>query len=161
METKIKIFETGTTDGIMSKNPKFYPENYTEEQIRDRRALYGKLKVIKVYNADHAIVVDKLSVAKKKIISCLQDEFVDVFDYTNNNKQMAYLIVTHTKLVSLNLDFTKIEEEIPVKDIKNIKKDNSTLIFEYKRAGISTIKTCETNEKLDWIIKKIKKCLHI
>jgi vacuolar protein sorting-associated protein 13A/C len=146
-----------TTEGIQNTVKK----TETEEQIRDRRALYGKLKVIKVYNADHAIVVDKLSVAKKKIISCLQDEFVDVFDYTNNNKQMSYLIVTHTKLVSLNLDFTKIEEEIPVKDIKNIKKDNSTLIFEYKRAGISTIKTCETNEKLDWIIKKIKKCLHI
>lgn len=35
METKIKIFETGTSDGIMSKNPKFYPENYTEDQIKE------------------------------------------------------------------------------------------------------------------------------
>ena len=31
MDTKIKIFETGTSDGIMSKNTKFYPDNYTEE----------------------------------------------------------------------------------------------------------------------------------
>ena len=32
MESKIVIFETGIKDGIMSKNPKFYEDNISEEE---------------------------------------------------------------------------------------------------------------------------------
>lgn len=36
MKTKIRIFESGKADGIMSINKKFYSENTTEEEIKEK-----------------------------------------------------------------------------------------------------------------------------
>ena len=36
MESKITIFEANKLDGKMSKNPKFYPENTSEEERYER-----------------------------------------------------------------------------------------------------------------------------
>ena len=36
MESRIKIFETGKKDGIISRNKKFYPENFSEQEINQQ-----------------------------------------------------------------------------------------------------------------------------
>lgn len=58
MESKIVIFESGVEDGIMSNNKKFYPENFSQqnidEEFLENRIKFGKKQQIdgtKIYRA--------------------------------------------------------------------------------------------------------------
>lgn len=98
METKIKIFETGTVDGIMSKNPKFYPENYTEKQIRDD-FLTTRIKIGKKYGFDG-----------KKIFQALQKTDINKINYPDG----TYHLITEEDINNDDLWYVEIPSDILV-----------------------------------------------
>ena len=133
METKIKIFETGTTDGIMSKNPKFYPENYTEEQIRDD-FLTTRIKIGKKYGFDG-----------KKIFQALQKTDINKINYPDG----TYHLITEEDINNDDLWYVEIPSDILVIEEKhknivvgNQMADCPILIVEDRKQGITALSHC-------------------
>ena len=74
---------TRTTDGIMSKNPKFYPENYTEEQINIQ-----VLKSISRFKKVNEVMVDN---ERYPLFSVPEDTYNSAIEYVDLLKKKTKL----------------------------------------------------------------------
>lgn len=133
MQTKIKIFESGIADGIMSTNKKFYSEITTEEQIKEL-FLETRKKLGKKHNFDG-----------KKIIQALQKTETNNIDYPNG----TYHIVTEKDLEFEDLWDLKTPADILLitSDYKNIVIGNQMadcpiLIIEDRNKGVTALSHC-------------------
>lgn len=132
MESKIKIFESGISDGIMSRNQKFYLEK-SQEEI-EKAFLETRLKLGKKYGFDG-----------KKIVQALQK---------NDNNNVSYPDGTY---VVLNDKYFQKEdywyEQIPTdilllkEEYKNIvvghqMADCPILIIEDRKLGVTALAHC-------------------
>lgn len=133
METKIKIFETGTTDGIMSKNPKFYPENYTEDQIKEE-FLTTRLNIGKKFRFNG-----------KKILQALQKTDTNKLDYPDG----TYHLITDEDINNDDLWYVEIPADILIIEEKhknivvgNQMADCPILIVEDRKQGITALSHC-------------------
>ena len=81
METKIKIFETGIAEGVMSDNKKFYI-NKSEEEIK-QQFLKNKQKIAKKYNRD-----------EYKVLRATQKNDINNLEYPDGQ----YLVVEEKNL---------------------------------------------------------------
>lgn len=133
METKIKIFETGTSDGIMSKNPKFYPENYTEDQIKEK-FLTTRLNIGKKFRFNG-----------KKILQALQKTDTNKLDYPDG----TYHLITDEDINNDDLWYVEIPADILIIEEKhknivvgNQMADCPILIVEDRKQGITALSHC-------------------
>ena len=133
METKIKIFETGTSDGIMSKNPKFYPENYTEDQIKEE-FLTTRLNIGKKFRFNG-----------KKILQALQKTDTNKLDYPDG----TYHLITDEDINNDDLWYVEIPADILIIEEKhknivvgNQMADCPILIVEDRKQGITALSHC-------------------
>ena len=115
-------------DGIMSKNPKFYPENYTEEQIRDD-FLTTRIKIGKKYGFDG-----------KKIFQALQKTDINKINYPDG----TYHLITEEDINNDDLWYVEIPSDILVIEEKhknivvgNQMADCPILIVEDRKQGIT------------------------
>lgn len=133
METKIQIFETGKQDGIMSRNKKFYPYNYTEEQIREK-FLQTRIEIGKKYGFDG-----------KKIFQAYQKNDVNKLNYPDG----TYHLITDEDIASDDLWYVEIPADILVIEEKyknvvvgNQMADCPILIIEDRQQGITALSHC-------------------
>lgn len=95
METKIKIFETGITEGIMSDHSKFYT-NESEKEIKEQ-FLKVKQLVAKKYNKN-----------ENKIVRATQKNNINNLEYPNGK----YLVVEEKNLKNNDYWYEKLIADI-------------------------------------------------
>ena len=133
MKTKIKIFESGILDGIMSRNKKFYPSEMTQEDINQKfletRILLGK----------------KHGFNGKKIFQALQKNDINKIDY-NNGK---YIVLNEKHMYKddfwyepLPADILILEEKYKNIVVGNQMADCPILIIEDRNKGVTALSHC-------------------
>ncbi len=133
METKIKIFETGTKEGIMSRNKKFYPDDLTEEEIK-KIFLETRIKLGKEYDFDG-----------KKIFQALQKTETNNIEYEDgkyhviNNKDIDNDDLWY---VEIPADILIITKEYPKIVVGNQMADCPVIIVEDRRLGVTALSHC-------------------
>ena len=133
MESKIKIFETGKQDGIMSRNPKFYPKKYTETQIK-ATFLRTRIKAGEKYGFDG-----------KKMFQAQQKNNLNNLNYPDGQ----YHLITNDDIqkddlwyVSIPADILLIEEKYKNIVVGNQMADCPILIIEDRKQGITALSHC-------------------
>ena len=133
METKIKIFESCVSDGIMSRNKKFYPETMDQEEINEQ-FLQTRINLGKKHGFDG-----------KKIIQALQKTEINKIDYPDGQ----YHEITEKDLNKEDLWYVEIPEDILIISEKykkivvgNQMADCPILIIEDRKKGITALSHC-------------------
>lgn len=133
MESKIKIFESGITEGIMSKNKKFYTEDTSEEKINEL-FLEVRMNLGKKYGFDG-----------KKIFQALQKTDQNGLEYPNGK----YHVIDDKDINNEDLWEVKIPADILIisQKYKNIVVGNQMadcpiLIVEDRKKEITALSHC-------------------
>ncbi len=133
MNTKIKIFESGIADGIMSKNQKFYPENYTPENIKEE-FLNVRLNLGKKYGFDG-----------KKIFQAKQKTETNGVAYPNGK----YVVLSDKYMQKEDFWDEEIETDILIMPeqykgivLGNQMADCPILIVEDRKLGVTALSHC-------------------
>ena len=133
MESKIKIFESGIAEGIMSKNKKFYKEGTTEEEINDL-FLEVRMNLGKKYGFDG-----------KKIFQALQKTDKNNQDYPDGK----YHIIDDNDIeaedlweVKIHADILIISEKYKHIVVGNQMADCPILIVEDRKQGVTALSHC-------------------
>lgn len=132
METKIKIFETGIAEGVMSDNKKFYI-NKSEEEIKNK-FLKTKQKIAKKYNRD-----------EYKVVRATQKNDINNLEYPDGQ----YLVVEEKNLKKNDYWYEKLIADILIvpSTEKNITighqmADCPILIVEDRKKLVTAISHC-------------------
>ena len=133
MESKIKIFESGIAEGVMSKNKKFYPEETTEEQINEL-FLQVRINLGKKYGFDG-----------RKIFQALQKTDQNNIEYPDG----MYHVINENDIDNDDLWEVKIPADILIisEKHKNIVVGNQMadcpiLIVEDRKQGVTALSHC-------------------
>lgn len=133
METKINIFETGIDEGIMSTNKKFYPQDYTEEQIKE---CFLKVRIS---------IGEKYGFDGKKMLQPYQKTTNNGLEYPDGK----YHVIKREELASDDLWYKQIPADILIltEDIKGIVVGNQMadcpiLIIEDRKKGVTALSHC-------------------
>ncbi len=133
MESKIKIFESGISEGIMSKNKKFYKEEITEEEI-NKLFLEVRMNLGKKYGFDG-----------KKMFQALQKTDKNNQDYPDGK----YHIIDDNDIEAEDLWEVKIPADILIISEKykhivvgNQMADCPILIVEDRKQGVTALSHC-------------------
>ena len=133
METKIKIFESGKSDGIMSSNKKFYRDETTEEEIKE-----AFLKVRENLGA-------KYGFDGKKIFQALQKTETNNIEYPDG----TYHVINENDInnddlwyVEIPADILVIEEKYKNIVVGNQMADCPILIVEDRKKGVTALSHC-------------------
>ena len=135
MESKIVIFETGIKDGIMSKNPKFYEDNISEEErieiFHQRRLNLGKKIGI---NGNHILKANQKGQYKTNHLNgkyiLLDDKFMKKEDYYDEELVADILIIS-----------SKYKKVV----VGNPQADCPILICEDRKKGYTALSHCGSN----------------
>lgn len=133
MQSKIKIFESGIADGIMSRNKKFYEEGITDEEI-NKKFLNVRLNLGKKYGFDG-----------RKIFQAKQKTETNNINYPDGK----YHVITDKDINNEDLWFVELPADILIisKDYKNIVVGNQMadcpiLIVEDRKLGVTALSHC-------------------
>lgn len=133
MKSRIKIFESGIADGIMSRNKKFYPETMTQEEINNE-FLSTRIKLGNKYGFDG-----------KKIFQALQKTESNNIDYQDGK----YHVITEEDINNADLWYVELPADILIisEKYKNIVVGNQMadcpiLIIEDRRKGVTALSHC-------------------
>lgn len=133
MESKIRIFESGIEEGIMSRNKKFYKEGTTAEEI-DKIFLGVRIKIGKKYGFDG-----------RKMIQALQKTEANKIDYPDGK----YHIINEKDIEHEDLWYVEIPTDILIlkEEYKNIVVGNQMadcpiLIVEDRKKGVTALSHC-------------------
>ena len=133
MQSKIKIFESGIKDGIMSRNIKFYPENTSEEEIK-KQFLKVRENLGKKYGFDG-----------KKIFQALQKTETNKVEYPDG----TYHVITEKDIKNEDLWYVEIPADILIisEKFKNIVVGNQMadcpiIIVEDRKLGVTALSHC-------------------
>lgn len=133
MESKIKIFETGKSEGVMSRNKKFYPEDYTEEDI-NKQFLETRINIGKKYGFDG-----------KKIFQALQKTENNNIEYEDGK----YVVLTEEHMKKEDYWYEEIPADILILSEKykgivvgNQMADCPILIIEDRKQGVTALSHC-------------------
>ncbi len=132
MESKIIIFESGISDGIMSNNKKFYPDNMSQEEINEKflktRIEFGK----------------KNNIDGKKIYRATQKNTINNLEYPDGQ----YVVLNPNKITE-DAWYEQLEADIiilPNNDKRIVlahqMADCPILIAEDRRLGITALSHC-------------------
>lgn len=132
MKSKIKIFESGISDGIMSRNNKFYP-NKTQEEI-NKIFLNTRLNLGKKYGFDG-----------KKMIQALQKTPTNNISYPDG----TYVILNDKYFQKADYWYEQIPVDILLLEAKyknivigNQMADCPVLIIEDRKLGVTALSHC-------------------
>lgn len=133
METRIKIFESEMSDGVMSRNKKFYSDKMSQEDI-NRKFLETRLNLGKKYNFDG-----------RKIFQALQKTDTNEIDYPDG----TYHVITEKDIKNEDLWYVEIPADILIisDKFKNIVVGNQMadcpiLIIEDRKLGVTALSHC-------------------
>lgn len=133
MESKIKIFETGKSEGVMSRNKKFYPEDYTEEDI-NKQFLETRINIGKKYGFDG-----------KKIFQAIQKTENNNIEYEDGK----YVVLTEEHMKKEDYWYEEIPADILILSEKykgivvgNQMADCPILIIEDRKQGVTALSHC-------------------
>lgn len=133
MQTKITIFESGISDGIMSRNKKFYPEAMSQENINEKfletRIVLGK----------------KHGFNGKKIFQALQKNDINKIEYDNGN----YIVLKEEHMQKEDFWYEELPADILILEEKhknivvgNQMADCPILIIEDRKLGVTALSHC-------------------
>lgn len=133
MKSKIKIFESGIADGIMSRNKKFYSESMNQEEINNE-FLKTRIKLGSKYNFDG-----------KKMFQALQKTTTNNVEYEDG----TYHVITVEDINNEDLWYVEIPADILIISEKykqivvgNQMADCPILIIEDRRLGVTALSHC-------------------
>ncbi len=133
METKIKIFETGIKNGIMSRNKKFYPENITIEEI-NKIFLETRLNIGKEYGFDGKKMFQALQKTENNNIEYEDGKYHVINKDDVNNDDLWF--------VEIPADILIISKEFPNIVVGNQMADCPVLIVEDRHLGVTALSHC-------------------
>lgn len=133
MESKIKIFETGIADGIMSRNKKFYKEGTSEEEI-DRLFLHVRTEIGKKYGFDGKKMFQALQKTDSNKIEYSDGKYHIINDHDINNDDLWY--------VEIPSDILIISEKYKNIVVGNQMADCPILIIEDRNKGVTALSHC-------------------
>ncbi len=132
MESKIVIFETNKLDGKMSKNPKFYPKDVSEEERFER------------FHQDRLNLGKKFGIDGNHIFRGRQKGLSDV-DYPDGK----YILLNETHMTKedyfwedLPTDILILSEEYPNIIVGNPQADCPVIICEDRNKGYTALAHC-------------------
>ena len=133
MRSKIKIFESGISDGIMSRNKKFYPEGTPQEEINNQF-----LEIRKRLGKKHGF-------NGKKIFQASQKTDTNGIEYENG----TYHVITDSDIDNDDLWYVKLPADILIISSKyknivigNQMADCPVLIIEDRKLGVTALSHC-------------------
>lgn len=133
MESKIKIFESGIEEGIMSRNKKFYKDGTSEEEI-NKLFLEVRKKIGNKYGFDG-----------KKMFQALQKTEINKIDYPDGK----YHVINEEDINREDLWYVEIPTDILIlkEKYKNIVVGNQMadcpiLIVEDRKKGVTALSHC-------------------
>lgn len=133
LESKITIFETGIEDGIFSESEKFYPSNFTKDDIR--------IQFLEV--KEH--IANKYNFNKNNIFSPYQKTSTNGLDYPDGK----YVVLNETHMQGEDFIFNKIPCDILILEQKyrgivlgNRMADCPILIVEDRLKGVTALAHC-------------------
>lgn len=132
MESKIIIFETGISDGIMSNNKKFYQENLSQSAI-DKIFLETRINLGKKYHIDG-----------KKIFRATQKNNINKLEYPDGQ----YLVL-NPNTITVDAWYEKLVADIIIMPYNTAKTvlahqmaDCPILIAEDRKLGVTALSHC-------------------
>ncbi len=133
MKSRIVIFESGISDGIMSNNRKFYPKNWTQEKI-DETFLEKRIKFGKKHSIDGT-----------RIYRATQKNTINKLEYPDGQ----YLILDPNATNSEDAWYEKLVADIIIMPYNNKKvalahqmADCPIMIAEDRRQGVTALSHC-------------------
>ena len=133
MESRIKIFETGINNGVMSRNKKFYPESLTEEEIK-KIFLETRINVGKNYGFDGKKMFQALQKTENNNVEYEDGKYHVITKEDIDNDDLWY--------VNIPADILIISKDYPKIVVGNQMADCPVLIVEDRRLGVTALSHC-------------------
>ena len=133
LESKIKIFETGISEGIFSKNKKFYPSNVSENEIKNQFMKVKKIAGSK-YNFDFKKIFKKKKKSDKNRIDYPDGKYIVIND-SNLQKEDYWN-------EELPADILILEEKYKNIVVGNQMADCPIVIVEDRKKGVTALSHC-------------------
>lgn len=133
MKSKIKIFESGIIDGVMSRNKKFYSEEMTQEEIT-KKFLETRIKLGKKYGFNGKKIFQAFQKSKNNNIEYKDGTYHIIKEEDINNKDLWY--------VELPADILIISENFKNIVVGSQMADCPIIIIEDRRLGVTALSHC-------------------
>ena len=133
MKSQIKIFETGITEGIMSRNKKFYPENLTQKEI-NAIFLETRINAGKINNFDGKKVFQAKQKTETNDVEYPDGEYIVLNEEYMKKEDFWY--------EDLPADILIISNKYPNIVVGNQMADCPIVIAEDRKLGITALAHC-------------------
>lgn len=133
MQSKIKIFESGIADGVMSRNKKFYSSNFDQDQI-DKMFLQTRENLGKKYGFDGKKIFQASQKTESNNIKYQDGKFIILDDKNMTKEDFWY--------EDLPADILIISRQYPNIVVGNQMADCPVLIIEDRKHGVTALSHC-------------------
>lgn len=133
MESKIKIFESGIADGIMSRNKKFYSDSMNQEEI-DSEFFKTRIKLGNKHGFDGKKIFQAHQKTDTNGVEYEDGTYHVITDEDINNEDLWY--------VNLPADILIISQKYKEIVVGNQMADCPILIIEDRKQGVTALSHC-------------------
>ena len=142
---------SNTAEGIKNN----VKESSVEGLVRYPRPFYGKFKVIKEYNIEHAKIITALMVSEWKAFETHTIGFCNVVQFCNKSNKKTYLIITTSRILQAD-ELYKIDSfKVDIDTLTNLRYDRGNIVFSNgKKDKVIALTNQASPEKIYAVVKK-------
>ena len=142
---------SNTAEGIKNN----VKESSVEGMVRYPRPFYGKFKVFKEYNVEHAKIITALMVSEWKEFETHTIGFCNVVQFYNKNQKKTFLIITTSRILLADEMYKVDSFKVDIDTLKNMRYDKGKIVFSNgKKDQVIVLTNQESPEKIYAVVKR-------